>query len=177
MADIAAEATLIDAKLDEAVELFTKRRYVAEKQPDSERHVELPGDLVKVPDDADAVSIGVERAYEASKTEARAEVPKTRFGTVLHAKVRVELSLDGGQTFSPRPDGRQVWPWGMYPISFSVGAEKDPLQPDPDSQWTSWPQAALPAGSGRVLRVFFVPLQDVDARVVLFFEAVNGRHI
>lgn len=30
--------------------------------------------------------------------------------------VRADLSLDGGLTWSPNPDGRASWPWGPFPI-------------------------------------------------------------
>lgn len=144
----------IDAKLAEPVELFPAQRYVAEKQPDSERHVELPGDLVKVPDDADYVSVNVERVYEAA----------AKAGAVI--KCRVELSLDGGATFCPQADGRPDWPWGVYPVGFRIGADKDEKQPDDLKQQSSI-ELPLPAGSGRVVRVTFIPLQDVSASVAV----------
>lgn len=40
-------------------------------------------------------------------------------------KVTLELSLDGGVTWSPPQDGRPVWPWGIFPRVFSAKGGTD----------------------------------------------------
>lgn len=54
-------------------------------------------------------------------------------------EVRIDLTLDGGITYSPDPDGRKVWPWGTFPIKFtarggaSVGTESSSTDVLPDA--------------------------------------------
>ena len=39
----------------------------------------------------------------------------------VRLNARLELSLDGGVTWCPSPNGQASWPWGVFPVKFSAG--------------------------------------------------------
>lgn len=40
------------------------------------------------------------------------------------AKMKVRLSIDGGVTYCPNPNGETEWPWGIFPVAWEVGGDQ-----------------------------------------------------
>lgn len=70
------------------------------------------------------------------------------------------LSLDGGVTFSPDPDGRAAWPWGIFPAGGALSGA--PRVQDDLPQSVDFFNLPLPAGQNRVVVVEITPLQPVQ---------------
>lgn len=91
----------------------------------------------------------------------RAALPDTTEDVV---KCRIELSVDGGLTWSPTPNGEKLWPWGPFPIEFTVpgGAVLD--QNGAISTYSSV-SCGVKADLSRTLRVLMTPLKSVTTAV------------
>lgn len=112
-----------------------------------------------------AVTVGLPTPIPQAATRAKVAVARNAWpdnGGADVVRVRVDLSLDGGLTYSPDPDGRQVWPWGPYPIIFTArgGVLKDANGVEIPESFTVDP---LPPGLSRMLRVTVTQLITVDA--------------
>lgn len=112
-----------------------------------------------------SVTIGLPTPIPQAATKAKVSVARNAWpdnGNADVVRVRVDLSLDGGLTYSPDPDGRKVWPWGAYPIIFTArgGVLKDANGVDILESSTTDP---LPPGANRMLRVTVTQIVPCDA--------------
>lgn len=74
------------------------------------------------------VTISSAVAIPLNGANASITIDKTSFPNVVHdvLKCRIELSLDGGLTFCPKPSGEKNWPYGIYPVEITVGGNTGP---------------------------------------------------
>jgi hypothetical protein len=73
-------------------------------------------------------------------------------------KVRIDLSVDGGLTWSPNPSGA-VWKWGAFPIHFSVpGASVS-------GATVSSVSLAIKAQANQQLRITLTPAVTVNTKI------------
>lgn len=145
------------SQINKPIEIFPAAIYQETILPDGALHEELIAPPVIVPNEAEFFSMGVQRIL----------VPDT---TELVMKCRAELSLDGGLTWSPRPKGEQVWPWGAFPIGFTAMGGELPASMGSASGVTNFP---FPPGIGRKVRITFVPLKTITASVSILFSSLN----
>lgn len=79
-------------------------------------------------------------------------------------KCRVELSLDGGLTWSPTPNGEKVWPWRGAPGEFTLTGSQSVDQSGAIAAYSSVSCGVAP-GPNRMLRVLMTPLKVVTTAV------------
>ena len=127
--------------------------------PQTGRHDELIADAISVPVGHNQITLIVHRI----------DFPDTPDDLVV--KCRADLSLDGGVTFSPKPSGEKVWPFGQFPMSFGASGGLS-LGPDGKPATTSGLVASIPDASNplRMVRVTFVPLKGIRAKVEVLTE-------
>lgn len=141
--------------MDVPVEVVPALAYQAKPDPsDPQKKLAISGAQVTLPVSADAFGLAVKRVDLPDTSEEVFEC-------------RAELSLDGGVTWSPDPDGRKQWPWGEFPISFRARGGETIIDGVPVNE--SGVVRSLPdkANQNRVIRTFFTPLKDLTASVSL----------
>jgi len=91
-------------------------------------------------------------------------------GVVL--RLRIELSIDAGLTWSRNPGGEIAWPWGPFPIEFSIGGgmAKDRSGTIVAASYT---QLTFVPRAGQQLRIIFTPIVPVNTKIQMA-TAANG---
>lgn len=156
---ISCERLKVVTKLPITVEVFAKRIYAATVKPDG-KHKEIVSGAVAIDVGLDKLTLILHR--DSLKTIAERVI-----------KCRVELSLDGGVTWSPNPiGGEKVWPWAAFPIEFVVAAGQS-LHPNTgEPVWQSSLYTVLPdpSNSQRMYRVVMTPLKDINTKIEVVCE-------
>lgn len=140
---------MLTAIKDVPIEAHALRAYVAALDPldqKGERHVEIVGEVVAIPDACNSITLTAHRQ---------------NFGVAAGRaiKCRAEISLDGGET----------WPWAV-----GFGADGG-LSLGPDGQprtKISVTTNGLPAATGRLLRTVLTPVVDLTTKIEILIHDV-----
>ena len=140
------------------MEAFGKAQYVS--------GVPVYSDPVRIDDGLDLLTLTIYRDDFKAKVERA-------------LRVRVDLSLDSGVTWSGVPNGEKAWPWGHFPIECvtSSGQSVHPVTKEPTNISSMY--APLPASLGpqRMYRIKMTALKETTTRVevVCSKAETNGR--
>lgn len=101
-------------------------------------------------------------AVDAAANRVSVALDRTGFPDVAENVIhcRVELSLDGGVTWSPNPKGEKVWPYGPFPIEFTADGKQT-------ADLVTSVTVTLPKGLGAHIRTIVTPLKPLSASVKL----------
>lgn len=77
--------------------------------------------------------------------------------------VRIDLSVDGGVTWSPDPAGEAVWPWGPFPLHFSLGGGV--ILAGATAVTDSSIGVSIKAGPNQQLRVTITPALVINTKI------------
>lgn len=125
--------------------------YTAKLDQGGVKHVEIVSDPVQVP-------LGATHCDVLAQNDGWPEPKDAEGKQQLVVKLRAELSLDGGLTFSPKPSGERVWPFGIFPLGCTRVGGPVPLG-KPNTVGVINIPLPEPNNPNRMIRTTLIPLR------------------